>query len=172
MPYFLADGSGSGLHDFAGRLKHSIKEIFISGYDRVIVIPADQPNLNQTHLSFLLANTEDEVAWLSNNRGGIAAFSISNTGFDKFAFNSYNWNSRSLSAQFERSFNRKSNGATILDINNWQDLVFYLSKFKSSSFTHTLTKLLASCRLYCNSVFGISKSFIGASFGLRGPPMC
>jgi rSAM/selenodomain-associated transferase 1 len=130
--------------DIGERMKDSFKKTFSQGYQKVVLIGSDIPDLPSEILisAFSLLNKYDVVLGPSED-GGYYLIGFTNTGFSPQIFHNISWNTNLV---FEQTINivKEQEGQVHLlptwnDIDTISDLKKMYNKHKTSEFSHSET---------------------------------
>lgn len=139
LPVFKFSKSDQRGDTFGQRVSNAFAEVFAKGFERVICIGNDCPELATEDIQKASEELEtSDIVLGPDFRGGFFLMGLNREAFEKSAFENLNWQSNSL----VQSFLRYSLGYTLhflepkFDLNNKLDIVTYAPKSK------ILTKLL------------------------------
>jgi 2-phospho-L-lactate guanylyltransferase (CobY/MobA/RfbA family) len=163
--------------DFGSKLSNAIEDVFSMGYDSVIVLGNDCPELNQDIIESAYQQLKKEQVVIGPSQsGGIYLLGFKKANFDKTAFQNLPWQSQSLQNALLAYFNKNSKEAVLLpffrDLNRYEDLVFF-DRLKEIS---TSLKLIFQALLQClqHQVYGLNQVtpslIIATARSHRGPP--
>lgn len=161
---------------FGERLANAYQEVFDLGYDSVISVGNDSPEINQldwTNISEKLNNGENVIG--PNLRGGTYLIGINKHQFNKSSFASLPWQSAKLFValvQYCKSFSAPSILEKLRDLNTFHDLRQFVNEASSLRKLSQLVKSILSTKilkyLSKNINFQILIALPGAPF--RAPP--
>ena len=174
LPFFIADESVQVGNSFGERISNAIQNIFDKGFEKVIVIGNDCPELSTFHIKSAAEKLlKNDFVFGPDFKGGAYLLGISKSEFDTIDFENFKWQSTSLFKDLTTFYNQKR--VSILpflnDVNDFFSFkkAVHNLKFKSKLKTHLLTFLT-----FINQSFDvvISKIIIFKFLFLkyRGPP--
>ncbi|TCI84929.1 DUF2064 domain-containing protein [Tenacibaculum sp. M341] len=122
-------------NNFAERFTNAIETVFSKGYQHVITIGNDSPNLNSKHLKTAVENILNNTATIGPSMdGGAYLISISKNWFDKKEFEEIPWQTKYVYTSLRKYFSTRKIHTNQLeylkDIDSTVDLHYFLSKFK------------------------------------------
>jgi len=176
LPFFEINSTEQEGNSFGERISNALASVFSSGFDSVIVIGNDCPQLTVSHIKTSTEGLADNKLVLGpDNRGGVYLVGINKAIFNQRGFIDLPWQSPELYNNL-RSFMPVEASLLILpalkDINNFSDLIkvstvlnfsHVVSRFIVSFLSSFFTTIQASLAGYCSQV-----SFLS---GLRAPPL-
>ena len=180
LPVFLVDTEQQVGHTFVERFKYAFQTIFNKGFDNVISIGNDVPDLNKDNLIDLIAAFEkNDTVYGATTKNGLYTVGFSKQAFDKVDFSRIRWQSTSVLPSFKEEISRKqltsySSHEILEDINNPNQLKRFISRRVVGSsfyilFFQILSKTLSkNYKIYTapNLALKGSKSIL-----FRGPPV-
>ncbi|NOQ72412.1 MAG: DUF2064 domain-containing protein [Crocinitomix sp.] len=179
LPFYICSGESQNGDSFAERYQNAIQSIFEKGYNRVITIGNDSPELTAA----ILLNIQQELdghdlVYGATQNGGIYTLGLTKQGFDSFEFEKMAWQTESLISDFD-ILGRDNSKILKLDFvlaefnaikdvreflihisNNINDKILY-SKIFQLFFDFKIPKL--------KEISSFSE-FFSAEIALRGPP--
>lgn len=175
LPVYIADGNGAPGTDFGSRLSYAVSSVLELGYERVLILPNDVPELKQEHLDALnTALGSQDLICLQDKRGGVAAMGISRNGFSSLAFAPIRWESTHVLSDLIHLYGTSvfAGSVTALsDINSCTDLIAFIQY----SFGYFRNWLLAALRPFLSRPFYInfyfSENYSCCTLHFRGPPL-
>jgi hypothetical protein len=174
LPLFVFNEDLQVGSSFGERISDSVQSVFDKGFDKLIIIGNDCPQLTSKNIqeAALQLKTYDHVLAPTRN-GGAYLIGLTQKSFNKEAFTTIRWQSSYACNDLKKIFSDSVFFLPLLDdVNNINDLrkqIFCLSKVDTlriflisiiASTTHNFAEI--SC---FNSLF--NKRF---SFGLKAPP--
>ena len=138
LPLILCSEDAQQGENFSQKIIHSISTAFNDGYDNLIVIGSDSPNLSSAHLNFAkkeLLNGRQIVAG-KDMRGGIYLLALNKSAFNEDAFLKFSWQTNSLFKEICRyatGFNFSQISAVLFDINTKADALKTISLFYTTN---------------------------------------
>lgn len=179
LPFFIIDSTLQVGASFAARYKNAIQSIFQKGFERVIVVGNDSPELHAADLN----NIDDELAQFdvvfgTTQKGGIYTLALSKKGFDELNFDSVPWNSNRVAGHFSRLQSENNFvyklSTELLELNTVEDVIFFLNNKAGNQHLRSLYQLLY------HLLFDHFKALLGKDIAvdltatplsnLRGPP--
>jgi len=160
---------------FGERLANAIEFIYAKGFDNVIVIGNDCPQISATDFlstSSLLEKSKLVLGPAAD--GGLYLLGMAKSAYDRETFINLAWEEKELQADFENYADRVScliqRLESLQDIDNESDFRYFLQRIKSK-LRRELVRILASFKravfIYTNFIF--SGKFLTIA-QLRGPP--
>lgn len=176
LPYFIVDEHEQIGRTFGERFANAIQGIYNKGYDTVISVGNDTPQLKTSQI--LKANTqvsEDNFVLGPSQNGGFYLLALHQSNFDFETFVKLPWQTSKIRKRFVSSF--KTDKKQILlkslkDLNTVLDLSYFLTCFGSLSKQLQLALLqsLNNIRIYITDVICNTTQFI-PDFGFnKGSP--
>lgn len=174
IPFFLSSDVGNDSDSFGSQLASSVKAVFEKGFQSVICIGNDCPELTLELLqktAIHLQNGESVVG--PDNRGGAYLIGIQKEDFRADTFENLPWQTARLQENLVQMLGNKAQLLpTFADINAEIDLHYWAEKAKSyTSFAKLLLSLLV--QLSPATVFQpiFTFAYYPASYRLRPPPV-
>ena len=161
---------------FGERFSNAIQSVFNKGYDQIITIGNDSPNLKTSHLLKALNSLLKGNASLGPSYdGGTYLIALKRSDFSKEIFKNISWNTYKVFSELKEYFATHSTNVTQLeylaDIDSKKDLYFFIDQFRTSFsllrelIALPLTKVIYSFK---NLTFSQSYSFY---FFNKGSPI-
>lgn len=178
LPYFVISSPRQYGNSFGERLTNAIEEVFSSGYEQVIAIGNDSPQLT----SQLLVHAAHEMSSADlvlgpDKRGGIYLLGISKKAYSRNELLSFRWNTSELCSDFIE-WKDKHNLAfailpTLRDVNSEADLQSLLQqKGFSLKLLNVLLSIIAPAGVATiGEIIFLKNLSAQNSMGLRGPPV-
>ncbi len=172
IPYFICDESCQKGNTFGENIAAAITTIFDSGFEKVLVVGNDCPQLS-------LAKLKDAVIQLMDNnvvvgpdqRGGTYLIGIDKSVFNTYTFSNLPWQKPHLCAAIESLYVTKRL-CRLLDMNDVKSAKqLFVTLTFASSIKKILEQILGQVSLARTS-YGILfyKRFVEFNFPLRAPP--
>ncbi|MFT6856672.1 MAG: glycosyltransferase A (GT-A) superfamily protein (DUF2064 family) [Cyclobacteriaceae bacterium] len=172
LPFYLIDESQQSGKDFGTRFNNAYSKIFSYGYDNVIAIGSDCPDLTSADIrnaAHHIAVPHQELVIGPDLKGGVYLLALAKSFFQKTDFNEISWNAKTLR---DSILSYTSGGAKLLatksDINDSAD---FARLVRRSVFLRAIWRLILS---FLNSpkrlAFYLS-DFVNHTSTLRGPPV-
>ena len=141
VPYFHLDESVQVGASFGERISNAIQSIFDVGFEKVIVIGNDCPELTATHLQIAKAKLDtNDFVFGPDFKGGAYLLGISKNHFKSEDFQNFNWQSTQL---FKSITSFYTNNQTVI-------LPYLYDVNDSFSFRKAIYKLAFKSRLKVN----------------------
>lgn len=178
IPYFHFTEKEQLGATFEDRLQNSFNRVFQEGYENIICIGSDCPQLAVTHLAEgKIAVERGAACFGADNNGGVYLIAISQKQFKAGIFEDISWHSSKVFAQLKQNFEKSGIVYTLLspcrDINDTKDLLNYLKAREiNSSLKWVLLTLLGFKRQFINA--GLFRKLcmeVKSVSILRGPPV-
>ena len=184
LPVFTVSSSQQMGNTFGERFSNAFAALFEVGYENVIAVGNDCPELSCAriskaekslqHSSFVIGPATD---------GGAYLIALSRQSFNKEKFRGLSWNTDHLLADLIDHTKRVGYSFTLLDeladIDDSSDLFSIIHRLRQKAgfsflmFVETLKVLLSSVYITCNPTFKLPCNliFLGNSYSHRGPPL-
>lgn len=108
LPYFISDENSQLGNTFGEKITHAINTVFAKGFQKVIVIGNDCPELKPYHL--LEANNQLQTRELvigADYHGGAYLIGVSKSGFNAREFSSIAWQTSSVFETLQDVFSKQ-----------------------------------------------------------------
>lgn len=120
--------------NFAEKITHGISTAFKNGYDNLIVIGSDTPNLSTAHLNFAKNELQSgrQIVAGKDMRGGIYLLALNKSAFSEDIFLKFSWQTNNLFKEiccYGNGFNFSQLSAVLFDINSKADALKSVSLF-------------------------------------------
>ncbi|QWX83693.1 DUF2064 domain-containing protein [Cellulophaga sp. HaHaR_3_176] len=161
---------------FAERYFNAYKSLFNEGYEKVISIGNDTPNLNANHISQAIKSlSHQQMVFGPSKDGGIYLLGYTKNAFNEQAFKNFSWLTSKLSDEIERFAIEKELSfsvlETLIDIDSKNNaLEFAYSNPKSKVSSYILFNYTSEKKKFETSTCGFSFTIPLHNFFLRGPP--
>lgn len=165
IPYFIESNYTQKGASFADRITHAAQKTFAKGYDKIIVVGGDSPNLSSQTIT-RAASISDTVIGPSKD-GGIYLLSINKQDFVASTFCSFSWKSSCLSAQLISFYHSAEVLPSLLDIDT--DVDFKIFQFEAIENIFFCLAVFLDKPVEHVIQFVLKQIYKGA-FLLRGPP--
>ena len=163
-------------NNFGTRYANAIKDCFNNGYDSVIAIGADCPQLKATDILY----SHQQLAKGNNvlgpdNRGGIYLMGIQKTQFFAIDFTNIKWHSSAVLSQLQSCFASIPTTTCLLenftDVNGEKDILYLIKKYNKSIFVQALQEIIFGFQTIFSFCFSCYKSFFLLHHSaFTGPP--
>ncbi len=162
---------------FGEKMANALSSGFDLGYKNLIVIGGDCPDLNMATLLKVnrQINSNNDVVFGPDSRGGVYLFAINKSVFSETAFTNFAWQTRQLIKHFKQYVTLFS--VVILsrlgDINTIENVIASLNKFTiSNSWRLLLSQIIATNNVIYNCLVKIYRSlYLNSNKPLRAPPL-
>lgn len=165
--------SQNGKH-FGDRLTNSVRDVFHKGYENVIIVGNDAPNLSSDHLLQARALIEQGKNVIApDSHGGVFLIGISKSSFDEKRFKSIHWGTKTVFDELKFVFAPEVLNVRIIDLNSLSDIKRLL-EFENSlplNFKRLLKNLFFGSHRSLNVLISIFQDFYLQTLALRGPPI-
>ncbi len=175
LPYFVLTNHNQKGITFGERISNAIQEVYDKGYQKVIVIGGDTPDLNNHIISDAQLQLKNHTLVFGPSvDGGVFLIGIDRNVFNKEKFQELDWRKQSLQYSIQQFCNEIQQDVVWLnelqDIDSKHDLIYFLNMTNLSFFKIRLLLLFKEIKIY--SVFLIhSYSILNVRILLlRGPP--
>ncbi|CAL2103987.1 conserved protein of unknown function [Tenacibaculum sp. 190130A14a] len=160
---------------FGERFANAIQSVFNKGYEQIITLGNDSPNLKTSHLLKALHSLQnDEAALGPSFDGGTYLIALKRTDFVFDSFKNISWNTFKVFSELKSYFATQNTHVRVLsylaDIDSRKDVFFYIHQFKKSiSFLQELLRTsVIKIPLYSNN-FYVSKKYASLFFNKGSP---
>jgi len=177
LPCFTINTALQTGNSFADKLKNAFRGIFQLGFENVIAIGNDCPELNPTDLLHAAQNLQKkDVVIGPASDGGLYLIGLKHNFLRTELFNNIPWGTDQVSSAFIQYLNSISADFIVTeqktDMDHRFDLIkIILNPFLSFSFRKTLAAILASIDSYCLKFYSNPLTSIFRKYSLlRGPP--
>ncbi|MBC7417168.1 MAG: DUF2064 domain-containing protein, partial [Pedobacter sp.] len=132
LAYQINDGTAFGA-DIFERLNGSIAQIFASGFQQVILLGDDTPELSAVHIKQAAKHLENgKVSIGPSNDGGVYLIAFSNADFNRGILHNLTWHGTSFCGELIQNLKRAEINFEVSkeleDLDRAIDLTVYLSK--------------------------------------------
>ena len=178
ITYFYIDSNHQYGSTFGEKLSNAIQSIFNKGFNNVISIGNDCPNLSEKDILKAANNLEKGITTIGPTvDGGIYLLGINEKSFCFDKFKNLNWQTNTLVSELKNYFSTQSKTFISLDkkgdIDSFTDLNTYLNHDSNSQFSiaikEIINTLLTQFQLHFNQVS--TRKPNAFLFGLRAPPL-
>ncbi|MFY0600520.1 MAG: DUF2064 domain-containing protein [Cyclobacteriaceae bacterium] len=175
FPVFHHDETLQFGNTFGERLSNSIASVFNQGYEKVIVLGDDCPNLSVGDVDQASSLLEENQMVLGpDERGGAFLIGLSQSAFDWEEISRLPWQSNQLLTSFEKLVIASNQSLALIstkfDINTEEDLILHVD---DSFFLRKLLRLISlhsqSFPYFCIALYILH--LIDLSSRRRGPPL-
>ncbi len=162
-------------HSFGERLANAVESIYAKGYENVIIIGNDCPQICSTDFLFTSALLEkSNLVFGPAPDGGLYLLGMAKSAYSREAFIDLAWEKKTLQEDFEKYANENACAferlAFLQDIDNESDFRYFLKRTKNK-LRQELIRIVASFQSAISTYtdFLFSGNFIRIA-QLRGPP--
>lgn len=126
-------------NDFGERLSNAIESAFSQGFENLLVVGNDTPDLSTEDLERAHQKLSEKKMVLGpSTDGGVYLIGVSKHGYNREAFLNIQWETSTVSSDFE-SYAQEQNleivwGRTLRDLDNEQDVLDYLNTGENLGF--------------------------------------
>ena len=172
LPFFIYDEEKQKGNSFGERIGNAFEEVFTLGYENVISVGNDCPDLKAADLEYsALQLSSLDLVIGPDHRGGAYLIGISKSAFDRQKFESLSWQTNHLLDSLIESVS--TSRITLLtarfDLNTKSDV---LQLRKKSTVLANLLKIISFNNYLSISLQSLRKlAFIERSNNRRGPPV-
>ncbi len=176
LPFFTSFGSEQIGSSFGERLANAIENVFSKGFNKVIAIGNDTPNLTSNLL--LEANhllLQNKIVIGPSKDGGIYLLGIQKEAYNRAAFVKMQWETGSLLLDWKNVIQKSNQSISwlpeLLDIDDEKSFFLFLNGKRNISLRNTIKKIVSG---FQNSFLKINHikqcSYILKFSQLRAPP--
>jgi hypothetical protein len=151
LPYYLFTEKEQVGKSFGERFSNAIQSVFEKGFDSVITVGNDTPQLRKRHISQAAKEIDKNKCVVGPSiDGGFYLMGLSKKQFNEISFFDLPWQTKSLektiSLQFASTQTEVIKLETLLDVDSTSDLkaLFNLSQFISEKLLSILSTLLSA----------------------------
>jgi glycosyltransferase A (GT-A) superfamily protein (DUF2064 family) len=174
VPLFIFTENQQKGNSFGEKLSTSVQSVFDKGFDKLIIIGNDCPQLTAQNIqqaAFQLETFDQVLA--PTRKGGAYLIGLTQKTFNKETFTTVRWQSSFAYNDLEKLFSFSVFHLPVLDdVNDFADLrkqIFYLSKIDSLSIY--LISIIASILKYSARIVYLNSPFsVRFLFRLKAPP--
>ena len=177
LPLIICDENAQKGESFGEKISYALFSAFGDGYNNLIVIGGDCPNLSKAMLlkANRQINGQHDVVLGPDTRGGVYLFAINKSVFEKTAFTNFGWQTRQLCKQFKQYTSVFSvvTLSRLADINTKENVITSLFTFLSSNSWRTLLSqiIITNNALYNSSINLYESLCLNSNKPLRAPPL-
>ena len=177
LPVILSCEKDQSGNSFAEKISEAISSAFNTGFENIIVLGGDFPNLTKN----LIINVHRELSRGAkivagpDTRGGIYILGLNKAAFNKETFSEFKWQTRNLFSDiksYSSLFSHVLLKSHLTDINSKTDAQLSTNYFSGNkSWKQLVMKVLGILPSYCRSNFNAIKSYLDSTkLALRAPP--
>ncbi|WP_421976697.1 DUF2064 domain-containing protein [Roseivirga seohaensis] len=167
---FSDDQIGSS---FGERLTNGISNLFSEGFENVIVVGNDAPELSSEDLLWVKDKLENGKNVLGrDSHGGAYLIGVSKKDFCTTAFLNIDWNTKLVFDQLKSLLSSEELERHLIDLNKRSDFQSILKQglYLSKAFKKIVKAIFGTYTLHTNFDFTLPKSIWFQLTELRGPP--
>jgi glycosyltransferase A (GT-A) superfamily protein (DUF2064 family) len=147
LSYVISDGKTYG-ESFGERIKGAVSAIFQLGYQNLIIVGDDTPNLSASNLLEAQKNLETKILTIGPSYdGGSYLMSLNKEYFELGVLENLEWQSRNfyhqLTANLEQLNLQYQLLQTFIDLDDWASISSFLNQSKYSSFQKILAAIFS-----------------------------
>lgn len=177
LPYFIIDSDHQKGVNFGEKISNAIKTVFGKGFENVITLGNDCPDLLVKNILQAEKNLSSCKATLGPSKdGGTYLIAINKDSFDFENFKDLSWQTDRLLLSLKKYLANlkkpiKELGKKV-DIDSYQDLNKYLSGSPKISFKKAIEAILNTIKIDFQIDYSIPRKLVTTNqlFGLRAPP--
>ncbi|MBK7429104.1 MAG: DUF2064 domain-containing protein [Saprospiraceae bacterium] len=177
LPCIHSDENNQRGDDFGSKLSNAMEDVFSLGYNSVIVLGNDCPELNQDIIQSADQYLKrSQIVIGPSQSGGVYLMGIEQSNFEKIAFQKLPWQSKELQAALLGYFNKYSAETALLpflaNLNHHRELsIFTGLKRIHRSLVLVFQALLKCLQRHSFQLKSLQSSFfLSPSISHRGPP--
>jgi glycosyltransferase A (GT-A) superfamily protein (DUF2064 family) len=176
LPVFSFDSSKQIGSTFGERLANAFEQVFHNGYDAVISVGNDSPQLNEINWAEIIKTLQSGQNVLGpSNRGGAYLIGMTKKTFRYYGFIHLPWKKSHLFNALNNFLKKNDVAVKLLpkyrDINSWYDLILLRNELSQNPLLKLLRNWIFSNDSYpFSDEVRIIKNFPIHHFGLRAPP--
>ena len=158
---------------FAEKLVNEIDSIFQLGYEKIIVVGSDSPNLNVSHLLHTkeLLNAGNRLVLGPSLDGGVYLIGLDAQNCNSVAFLDLPWQSPDLLEELKKFDEKTYLLEWLADIDSEKDLHHYLNNTVNKDIVRVLKNLILSSTPKTFIELTINRQLIYTHTLFRGPPL-
>jgi glycosyltransferase A (GT-A) superfamily protein (DUF2064 family) len=181
LPVFVFDEQNQRGDSFGERFSNAFADVFASGYDHIIAVGSDTPELSFEHILAAekkLSEKNSDVVLGPATDGGTWLMAISASAFQYEIFSDFAWRSRRLLKELMNHYSVNYSIDLLHPLNDVDDAsdVYQFLRTESGntdvlSLIYALKSLFQKARLILkSSSFSFKSTFVLSGHALRGPP--
>jgi len=172
IPVVVADESVQGAGNFADRLDRAVLASFEKGYDNLIVIGNDTPDIDHKQLKSAYDRLQDDRHTVGPSRdGGVYLFTITRESYSKGILTGIDWNTSHVFIQMRAFYKDKCHTLQAKnDIDRFSDVFKIFNRLKGFRLFNQIWSLFNQMRILVPSVCRKIRSISVICHSLRGPP--
>ncbi len=165
-------------NSFSERFSNAIEVVFSQGYEHIISIGNDSPDLKAEHICIAQKNLDKGVTTLGPSLdGGAYLITISKQQFNKKEFIHLPWQYKTLFTSLKKYFDDKNSTVeqieVLKDIDTTTDLNYFISRFKPVNlvFKELILSILFSLRKVHFTISSLYSQNYSSFFYNKGSPL-
>ncbi len=158
---------------FGERLTNGISNLFSEGFDNVIIVGNDAPELSSEDLLWVRNNLEKGKNVLGrDSHGGAYLIGVSKKDFCSSAFLNIDWNTPLVFGQLKSLLSSEELDRSLIDLNKRSDFERIIKRgvYLAKAFKQMLKAIFGNYKIHTNFNFTLPKSIWFQLTELRGPP--
>lgn len=178
LPFFIVDENQQIGNTFAERFKNALQNTFDKGYENIIAIGNDTPELNTKHLLEASQSLQENKTVIGpSTDGGFYLLGIQKSAFEKISFLELPWKTSKLYKSITELFSNLTIETHVLnvlrDIDSIADAKTIYNQFKKvkSSIQIILKKYFEYSRKILKTPLVLQKSTILQNYFNKGSPL-
>lgn len=169
LPTFLIDTQQG--ETFGDRLAHAFAQVFEQGYQNVIAIGSDCPDLTAADLKEAADAVRNMGSALGpDQRNGVYLIAINRNQFDRVGLAQLPWQTRDTFAALKKFLTNPSILDSKQDVNHHVDLKAILAN-SARRFKRAVLAILSAQAIDFNYTFSLKLADTYSTLTLRGPPL-
>ncbi|MEM7162892.1 MAG: DUF2064 domain-containing protein [Bacteroidota bacterium] len=173
LPVFHLDENEQKGSNFADRLKDALERVFAEGYEHVIAVGNDCPDLNVSDIEAARFALQEGNAVLGRTqKGGVYLMGLSQSDFEQFDLESITWQSSLVFKQLQKQFSAFTKTFLLhrkTEFNSQEDLKDF-SNFLNSELSKWLFSQAARTPIDLSGFLSLVQYEVSEIEG-RGPPV-
>jgi hypothetical protein len=174
FPYFIYDEYNQNGATFGERISNATDAVFELGYEKVIILGNDCPELSASHLNRTLhAFENNDVVLGCDKRGGACLIGISRSVFDKAGFGAMQWQTAHVSSDLLKLAHPERSRviAYLVDINVFSDVLLLPLHTIIKKLRNLLLSIFSFINLLC-AEYQYDININNHLYNNRGSPSC
>ena len=179
LPVYTIDSAQQVGNTFGVRLANAIEQVYARGYEKVICIGNDCPELTTAQIKQSAQVLEHESVVLGpSTDGGVYLLGIDQSAYDRDSFLNISWQSTNVYQDLVNYTQKISNCipftlSTKSDIDSWEDFKKLLPqlKFSLSKIYNFIRYILHQKRSYTPPISVLKDHLIFQNLSFRAPPL-
>ena len=163
--------------NFGERFSNAIASVFKQGYDSVITIGNDTPDLKTQHLLSANENLQNQILTLGPSMdGGSYLITLSKSTFNTEEFQKLPWQSNHLFTALEQYLTSKKHTTkhieVLKDVDETKDLYYFINRFRNSNLVlkHLILLILSFPKEFITGIYNTYNSIYSFNTFNKGSP--